>query len=190
MIFALNNRNAKKSMATRQLIIETATDLFIEKKSSNVSFDDIADRADLARRTVFNHFESKDRLIFESTQPVLSKGIDILNRIDKKSEIRFDDVLDLCLNLWEEFDKRLYILYSISFDESDELKDLHEEYVNLFRHVFQRISDLPANMHGNAKQIYSLVYKCFVPVLHSLSGIEGFHQKFKKCMKGLINGLS
>ena len=44
-------------------ILEAASDLFKEHGFSDVSMDSIAERAGVSKRTVYNHFESKDALI-------------------------------------------------------------------------------------------------------------------------------
>jgi AcrR family transcriptional regulator len=57
-------RDSKKA-ATRQAISDVATLLFVERGFENVSIDEIARAAGVARKTVFNYFPRKEDLVFD-----------------------------------------------------------------------------------------------------------------------------
>jgi AcrR family transcriptional regulator len=57
-------RDSKKA-ATRQAISDVATRLFVERGFENVSIDEIARAAAVARKTVFNYFPRKEDLVFD-----------------------------------------------------------------------------------------------------------------------------
>jgi len=57
-------RDSKKA-ATRQAISDVATLLFVERGFENVSIDEIARAAGVARKTVFNYFPCKEDLVFD-----------------------------------------------------------------------------------------------------------------------------
>lgn len=57
-------RDRKKEM-TRQAISNVATRLFVERGFDQVSVADIAQEADVARKTVFNYFPRKEDLVFD-----------------------------------------------------------------------------------------------------------------------------
>jgi AcrR family transcriptional regulator len=57
-------RDSKKA-ATRQAISDVATRLFVERGFENVSIDEIARAAGVARKTVFNYFPRKEDLVFD-----------------------------------------------------------------------------------------------------------------------------
>jgi AcrR family transcriptional regulator len=56
---------SRKKAETRQRISNIATRLFVERGFENVSVDDIAREADVARKTVFNYFPRKEDLVFD-----------------------------------------------------------------------------------------------------------------------------
>jgi AcrR family transcriptional regulator len=60
----------RKKEATRQAISNVATRLFVERGFDNVSVADIADEADVARKTVFNYFPRKEDLVFDREEEV------------------------------------------------------------------------------------------------------------------------
>lgn len=55
----------RKKAATRQTISDVATRLFVERGFENVSIDEIARVAAVARKTVFNYFPRKEDLLFD-----------------------------------------------------------------------------------------------------------------------------
>jgi TetR/AcrR family transcriptional repressor of mexJK operon len=59
----LRSRGRPKDAALRQRILERARDLFLEHGYQTVSMDVIAAAAEVSNRTVYSHFESKERLL-------------------------------------------------------------------------------------------------------------------------------
>ena len=59
------DRRARKRLATRQNISDTATRLFLDRGFDAVTVDDIAAAADVGRMTVFNHFPRKEDMFFD-----------------------------------------------------------------------------------------------------------------------------
>lgn len=60
----LMDRRARKKAQTREQIRQTAQSLFAEHGFEAVTIADIANRADVAVQTVFNHFATKEELFF------------------------------------------------------------------------------------------------------------------------------
>ena len=59
------DRQSRKRLATRQKISDAASVLFIERGFDQVTVDEIATAADVARMTVFNHFARKEDMFFD-----------------------------------------------------------------------------------------------------------------------------
>jgi AcrR family transcriptional regulator len=57
-------RRERKKMQTRELIAETARRLFAERGFDHVSIAEIARQADVSETTVFNHFPTKEDLVY------------------------------------------------------------------------------------------------------------------------------
>ncbi len=60
-----SDRRTRKRLATRQKISDTASRLFVERGFDQVTVDEIAEAADVARMTVFNHFSRKEDMFFD-----------------------------------------------------------------------------------------------------------------------------
>lgn len=54
-----NTRFAKRKAATKQKIYETAVNLFTKNGYDETSIEEICEKADIAKRTFFNHFPTK-----------------------------------------------------------------------------------------------------------------------------------
>lgn len=64
----MSNRSGlrdRKKEAMRQAISDVAMRLFVERGFDRVSVADVADEADVARKTVFNYFPRKEDLVFD-----------------------------------------------------------------------------------------------------------------------------
>ena len=62
------DRRTRKRLATRQVISDVATRLFMERGFDRVTIDEIAEAADVGRMTVFNHFPRKEDMFFDREQ--------------------------------------------------------------------------------------------------------------------------
>ncbi len=75
MTLSIDRRAALKAKH-RAAILQAARDLIEERGGRDFSVDDLAARADIARRTVFNHFSSLDEVLLAVCEEVLSVIID------------------------------------------------------------------------------------------------------------------
>jgi AcrR family transcriptional regulator len=57
-------RRERKKRQTRELIAETAMNLFLERGFDRVTVAQVAEAADVSLQTVFNHFRTKEDLVF------------------------------------------------------------------------------------------------------------------------------
>ena len=69
---SLRERNKHR---VNQRIITAAVELFKSKGCSQTTMDDIADRAEISRGTLFNYFPSKDALLLPWGQEILERHI-------------------------------------------------------------------------------------------------------------------
>jgi AcrR family transcriptional regulator len=72
---ALDRRAALKARH-RQAILDAADALIAERGAPRFSVDELADRADVSRRTIFNHFASLDEVVMTLCTAALTDAID------------------------------------------------------------------------------------------------------------------
>ncbi len=75
------DRRTRKRLATRQRISDSASRLFVERGFDQVTVDEIAEAADVARMTVFNHFARKEDMFFDLDEEGRE---DLLGALQKK----------------------------------------------------------------------------------------------------------
>ena len=68
------NRVERKKREMRQKIIQVAMDLFQRRGFSNTTMEQIAEEADIARKTLYNHFPVKEAIVDEYVKD-MSKGL-------------------------------------------------------------------------------------------------------------------
>src|SRR5690242_21708947 len=68
------DRRTRKKQRTRLAIQDAAFDLFAERGYRDTTINAIADRADVAPRTVTVHFPTKEELLFD-VQPFTLRGL-------------------------------------------------------------------------------------------------------------------
>ncbi|HAG09847.1 MAG TPA: TetR/AcrR family transcriptional regulator [Desulfotomaculum sp.] len=68
------SRMERKKKKTRQKIIEVAMDLFQRQGFGNTTMEQIAEAADIARKTLYNHFPVKEAIVDEYVK-VISMGL-------------------------------------------------------------------------------------------------------------------
>jgi len=69
-----------KRQETRARIVDAATQLFAERGFDTVSVVEIAQRAGVVEKTVFNHFPVKEGLVFEADPPMRAALLDAVRR--------------------------------------------------------------------------------------------------------------
>lgn len=79
-------RREQSALETRQLIFNTAMDLFAEKGYDSVTVDDICEKAGVAKGTFYNHFKSKDQVILEEFLKIDTYYQEILDKLQKKKK--------------------------------------------------------------------------------------------------------
>ena len=70
---ATTGRRERKRNATRVALVEAALALFEEKGFAATTVDEIAERADVAQRTFFRHFPTKEAVLFPNREDEISE---------------------------------------------------------------------------------------------------------------------
>jgi AcrR family transcriptional regulator len=70
----------QRRLRTREAIVDAAAALFVERGFDHVSVMEIAQRAGVVEKTVFNHFPVKEGLVFEADPPIRAALLDAVRR--------------------------------------------------------------------------------------------------------------
>ncbi|WP_222194848.1 TetR family transcriptional regulator [Modestobacter italicus] len=74
------NLREQRRQRTREAIVDAAAELFVERGFDHVSVMEIAQRAGVVEKTVFNHFPVKEGLVFEADPPIRAALLDAVRR--------------------------------------------------------------------------------------------------------------
>ncbi|MDP2960495.1 MAG: TetR/AcrR family transcriptional regulator [candidate division Zixibacteria bacterium] len=78
-------------IAKREKIIQVASELFARNDFGRVQMDLVAEKADVAKGTLYNYFESKEKLYFSIIQCRLENLLSLLeNTFDKREDVRIN----------------------------------------------------------------------------------------------------
>lgn len=160
----MNTKNSSKAETKpdkKELIMEAAMELFLEKGYANTRIIDIAEKAGIGKGTVYAYFESKEDLMVKIIRDIVRKDYDLLSP-DFDCGGTFREKLVEYIGHWEKMISK-YGLYAVMFKEqivlnpgvnSDEAMALvkemsREQYLRLCRIIKEamesgeiRVSDI------------------------------------------------
>ncbi|MFZ3453378.1 TetR/AcrR family transcriptional regulator [Arthrobacter sp. 7Tela_A1] len=89
------DRRAALKGRHRQAIVDACADLLTERRGTDFSVDELAQRADVSRRTVFNHFASLDDVVLEVGTGVVASSLALPGGRAPEGYSPLDDLVDL-----------------------------------------------------------------------------------------------
>jgi TetR/AcrR family fatty acid metabolism transcriptional regulator len=87
-------RREQYTMETRQLIFDTAIEMFAEEGYDAVTVDEICEKTRVGKSTFYNLFKSKDQIIIEEFLKIDSYYQEIIERIKKKRKSHIEKLLE------------------------------------------------------------------------------------------------
>lgn len=182
------SRTEKRKLETREHIKEVAIELLKNMRSTELKMEQVADKADVSRKTVYNHFASKENLLCEIINPMLLFSIECVKAADGKDTIVIQDIAEVCVMIYKEYGDALSLMYNIGFEDLESSLALHKEYTQIFIGLFKRVEDLDYK-YIEYRQAAFIVFKTFIAILNTLSGVEGYETLFAQSLHGLLKGL-
>lgn len=183
------NRNERKKEKTKKNILNTSIELFIQKNSHNVSFEEIANAADISRKTLYNHFNNKEDLLNTIIIPIFKDGDHYIDLLVEDQAITINSILSFCLFLWKKYGTILNLLNNIDFAEYTDLENNFNSFIDKFCILFERSRDIPDNYALSSRELSYIVFNNFIPLLTSIYNLPDYERKFNNSMLGLIKGL-
>lgn len=114
------NRRERRKLALRERILEVAAQLFDEQGFHATKVSDVCDRADIAQKTFFNHFPSKQDVLREIARVSLAGVLEQIEEARKQPGSTAD---------------RLRAFYEDACDRSDEAGPMRREMLTEILHV-------------------------------------------------------
>lgn len=114
----MSTKNSSKSEIKpdkKELIMEAAMELFLEKGYANTRIIDIAEKAGIGKGTVYAYFESKEEIMVTIIRDIVRKDYDLLTP-DFEGGSSFREKLAEYIGHWEKMISK-YGLYAVMFKE-------------------------------------------------------------------------
>lgn len=180
-------RTEKRKQHTSRLIINTAIDLFAENGIENVSLEEIALKADIARATLYNHFLNKDDLIHTILKPVFSEGTIRINGILSEPDgITIEKILGMCLDMWKNNRNSLRLSYKLKREQMGELAPVFSDFLSGFIRLFEKSKESGRFRFISPQLTAYVMYRTFVPLLESIEFLPGYENLFIESFRGFL----
>ena len=183
------SRTIKKRDKLHHDILSVAAKLISEKGSLGVTLEEISLHADVARKTVYNHFENKEALIKELVMPVCNHAKAYLEHFGHGQPLSMDHIWNYCIELWEREDLHAMMLYQVSPEDYPNLAKNRHGFILMFKMLMERIPEFNGRSAEELAHLSNSVYMTYMPLLQSLDGQEDYQNKFRQAMTGLTLGL-
>ncbi len=93
-------RTERRQQRTRENLVSAVRKLTAEKGVEALTIRDIAEEADIAMGSFYNHFESKEALLREAVEQIVVQSADLIDEINAMS----DDPLEIIATAFTTFD--------------------------------------------------------------------------------------
>jgi AcrR family transcriptional regulator len=140
------NRIQKRANRTRKKLKEAALGIFSEKSVHAVTIEEITEKADLGKGTLYQHFEDKEQIVVTLIEEAVEHLIRLIRRYDSAPET-LQEMLEHLLNAHYEFSVESREEFLLLFQgklllklESDTSDDLEEPYLRYLGEIEEQVS--------------------------------------------------
>lgn len=171
------NRYERKKEETRQKIIDVAMNLFNKQGVDSTTLEQIAEEADIARKTLYNHFREKEAIICVYVQRIIrEQGPEALSQIMQLPDTRSRLIAALRKSLdWMQIDlnKDIYEKY-FTYRMQKAVQTIRDWDLSLssgFRDVLAPIIDLGKETGEIRRDMDSMALAAHLESMHSNSAV-------------------
>ena len=150
-------RGQKRAAKTRRKLKEAALDIFCEKGIEAATVEDITQKADLGKGTLYRHFADKEEMVITLVEEAFGNLIERLRSYREKPET-LEDVLEHFLNahcdFFSENIEEFVLLFQVRLFlklQSNVPEDLEEPYLRYLREIEKQVSEYVSPAIGPAR---------------------------------------
>ena len=111
----INERKEREKLRRREEILTAAEELFFTKGIEHTTMDDVAERAELSKGTLYLYFKSKEDIHWEITQLHISKVVDDMRKAMKPGQNAIKNLLTMAKVFVDHFEEDHAAAHSILF---------------------------------------------------------------------------
>ena len=140
------NRHQKRATCTRRRLKEAALDVFSEKSIDAATVEEITDKADVGKGTLYQHFEDKEEIVITLVDEAVEHLIERIRGYESAPQT-LEDMLEHILNAHYEYSinagEEFLLLFQgkllVKF-QSEALDELEEPYLRYLKEIEEQIS--------------------------------------------------
>jgi len=140
------NRTRERAVRTRRRLKEAALDVFCEKSVDAATIEEITQKADLGKGTLYQHFDDKEEIVVTLVEEAVDHLIERIRAYDSAPDT-IEEMLEHLLNAHYEFSVDAREEFLLLFQgkillklESDALDELEEPYLRYLGEIEEQVS--------------------------------------------------
>lgn len=180
-------RVQRRRTAQQARILAAARQSFAERGPAAVRLDEIADRADIARGTLYSHFATKEALLVALVEPALlatERGLAAI-RAEDDADVVMGAMLRLWHRLWRDHRDALRIAHGVGANLPEALRPVHRRVVSQMHRLLVKLEQ-SGRLRGDAEWASMLIAKLGVPLLETYERIDETERTFVECASRLL----
>ena len=143
---ASKNRSQQRIAMTRKKLKEAALDVFSEKSVDAATVEDITEKADLGKGTLYRHFTDKQEVVLVLVEDAIEHLIERLRSYPDEPKT-LEDILEHCLNAHYDFFAENSEEFILLFQgrlllrlQDDTAEDLEEPFLRYLKEIENQVS--------------------------------------------------
>ena len=143
---SVKNRSQKRAKRTRKKLKKAALDVFSEKSVDAATVEEITEKADVGKGTLYQHFEDKEEIVVTLVDEAVEHLIERIRSYESSPET-LEDMLEHLLNAHYEFSVGAKEEFMLLFQgklllrlESDTLDELEEPYLRYLEEIENQLA--------------------------------------------------
>ena len=143
---SVQNRSQKRAKRTRKKLKKAALDVFSEKSIDAATVEEITEKADVGKGTLYQHFEDKEEIVVTLVDEAVEHLIERIRSYESSPET-LEDMLEHLLNAHYEFSVGAKEEFMLLFQgklllrlESETLDELEEPYLRYLEEIENKVS--------------------------------------------------
>jgi len=140
------NRQQKRAKRTRKKLKEAALDVFSEKSIDAVTVEEITEKADVGKGTLYQHFDDKEEIVITLVEEAVDHLVERIRAYDSAPET-LENMLEHLLNAHYEFSIDAAEEFLLLFQgkillrlQSNTLDELEEPYMRYLEEIAEQVS--------------------------------------------------
>lgn len=139
----INERKERERNRRKEEIIAAAEKLFFTKGIENTTMDDVAEKAELSKGTLYLYFKSKEEIHWEITQRHMMQVMETMKSKMDPSKNAVQNLMTMADIFISHFNEEHAVAHSILFFQSTDLSKLNLDYEQI-HHAF--VNDSPIHL--------------------------------------------